>query len=256
MKAKGKRHPSKPRFERVYATTADHVEEISLSVDPKRGVVHFGPAVTNSYGEVSYQRPRGAKILTRTPLAGPGLQLDPNDGLLSNYDVLVAVDTNTRQVAAQRISVTGIVVGVRARCGEALAYRTPFCLELVDVAEEPERIGWMMAIRELREQRIVQPEARVGMIVDADLGRIPAYNSRELPLYRAFFLPDWIQLIYASADVGRTYLANKLIQMADRASRQVLDCLRAGKAPLNSHALQGLPYRGYRRVVGRASFTA
>lgn len=239
----------------MYATTAREVEEISLYVDPQAGEVHFGPAVVNTYSEASYDRPKGPKVLTRTPISGPGLQIDPNDALIRNYDLLVAVDTNTRQIAEQRVSATGITVGTHARHpssgGKAIAYRTPFCLEFVDVVEEPERIGWMMAIRELRDYNVITADARVGLIVDSDLSNIPAYNARRTPLCGNFFLPERIQLIYASSDAGRGYLANKLIQMADRAAQQLLDYLAAGKAPLNRRVLQGFPFRGYRRVVGR-----
>jgi len=87
--------------------------------------------------------------------------------------------------------------------------------------------------------------------VDSDLSNIPAYNARWTPLYGDFFLPERFQLIYASSDAGRGYLANKLIQMADRAAYQLLEYLAAGKAPLNRRVLQGFPFKGYRRIVGR-----
>jgi hypothetical protein len=133
----------------------------------------------------------------------------------------------------------------------AIAFRTPFCLEFVDVVGDPERIGWLMAFRELRDRCFLAADARVGLIVDSSLGDIPALNAREAPICEGFFLPQGVQLIYASSDVGPEYGANKLIQMADRAARQVLDYLAAGKAPLNRNFLHRFPFKAYRRIIGR-----
>ena len=254
MSRKRKPKRPKPRAETTYATTAGEVEEISLFLDPQTAQVHFGSAMVNTYSETSYDRLKGPKVLTRTPISGPGLQIDPNDAVIRNYDLLVAVDTNTRQIAEQLVSVTGIIVGTHAQHpsgGTAVAYRTPFCLEFVDVVAQPERVGWMMAIRELRDHNVIPGDARVGLIVDSDLSNLPSYNARRITLYGDFFLPERVQLIYASSDAGRGYLANKLIQMADRAAHQVLDYLAAGKAPLNRRVLEGFPFKGYRRIVGR-----
>jgi hypothetical protein len=245
----------KPRSERTYARTAGEVTEISLHYDPITDEVQFDTPVVNTYHEVTYKRAKGPKVLTMTPLLGPALQLDSNQALIKNHDILAAVDTNTRIISDLQISVTGIVRGVLVHDSQAgthvIAFRTPFCLEFVDISGSPEKMGWAMAVHELVARSELHPGASVGLIVDSHLGELPAFNAREVPLTDDFLLPKGIEMIYASSDVGREYGANMLIQQADRASTLVLDYLEEGRAVLKRKVLRGFPFKGYRVIFGR-----
>ena len=245
----------KPRSEWAHASTAGEVTEISLHYDPKADEVQFNTPVVNTYHKVTYERPKGPKVLTRTPLLGPALQLDSNQALCKNYDILAAVDTNTRIISDLQISVTGIVLGLLVHDSQAgtnaIAFRTPFCLEFVGISGSPEKIGWAMAVHELVARSELPPGALVGLIVDSHLGELPGFNAREVPLTDDFLLPKGIEMIYASSDVGREYGANMLIQYADRASTLVLDYLEEGRAVPNRKVLKGCHFKGYCVIFGR-----
>ena len=67
------------------------------------------------------------------------------------------------------------------------------------------------------------------MIVDSDLNRLTAFNTRSEPIFDDFFLPDGVQLIYASADVGKEHVVNKVLSQADRGASAMLKKIRDGE---------------------------
>lgn len=247
----------KPRSEYVYVTTAGETTEISLDVDPTTGQVRFGLDVINTRVETSYEREKGPKVLNRTPVDREMLLLDPNQALARNFDLLFAIDTNTQSIRGYRISVTGVLEishTIDPDTGHpALAYRTPFCLEFMQVAQQHEQLGWMMAMQEIEVREEYGKFARIGIVVDSDLGSLPAYNARALPVHGEWLLPERFTLIYASADAGSEYLTNQLIRFADKASRQVLSALRDGTAPLNTKRVEGAPFAAFRRIFSKRS---
>lgn len=48
-------------------------------------------------------------------------------------------------------------------------------------------------------------------MTDHSLGGLHTYNTRELPIYQNFFLPDNFMLIYASSDTGNDNILNTLL---------------------------------------------
>lgn len=255
-KRKSHKNLKKPRNESIYVRTSGKVTEISFQIDPQTGEIIFVTPVERKYNEVSYERAKGPKVLNKTPLSGPALQIDPNEALINNYDLLVAVDTNTRLVQDQKISVTGIVIGnfvVDPLTGStAVAFQTPYCLEFVDIIGNPEHKGWVMALRQLQKDDFLGTEGRIALIVDSDLSNLPEFNSRNIPITDDFHLPEPIDLVYASSDTGNEYCANKLLRMADRVSNRVLDYLNAGKAPLNRNYINGKLYKAFRIITGQS----
>lgn len=65
--------------------------------------------MTNVYSQVSYERPKGPKVLSRVPLQSSTLSFEIQRALLKNFDYLVAVDTNTRIINTRNVSVTAVV---------------------------------------------------------------------------------------------------------------------------------------------------
>jgi len=255
QKRKSRKPTKKPRQEWVYARTVGEVSQIALQYDPRTGDVVFVTPVEGMYSEVAYERAKGDKVLTRTPLPGPVLHVRPDDALFNNYSSFVGVDTNTRSIRGQTISVTGIVLGTKTTDptdgAPAVAYETPYCLEFVQVVGKPERVGWAMSLRQLREDGLLSGANRVALVVDSELSLLRAFNVREEPVVEGLLLPDGLEFVYASADSGGEYLANKLVRTADRASRKVLDYLAAGRAPLNENYIQGFPFKAFRIIRGK-----
>ncbi|MBB2713985.1 hypothetical protein N2597_11550 [Rhizobium sophoriradicis] len=86
------------------------------------------------------------------------------------------------------------------------------------------------------------------MIVDSDLGNIPAFNDRTLPVFEQSLLPAGVQLIYASADSGSENVINRVLQTADYASKQVLDAISVGAVEFSKCDKPGRLYAGMRLV--------
>lgn len=244
----------KPRKESTYATTSGQVTEIALWYDPETETLQFETPIENARHEVTYERKAHPKVINSTPLQSSALATTANHAL-RQFDVLLAVDTNTRTIGQRNISVSGLVLGAWVTDPKngslAVSYHTPFCLEFVECNEPRERIGWFMALCELRRRGHLPRDANTALIVDAYLDDLPAINARKSPVVGPFFLPEGVTLLYASSDVGAEYGANKLLRVADGVSTQVLDRMRAGGVPPNTKILVGRPYQGYRVIFGK-----
>ena len=249
----------RPRFEWTHATTAEEVTEITLTYDPATDTVSFAQPVTDTYHQVSYERSKHPKILNRVPLQGVALKLGSNDAL-EDFDLLVAIDTTNRVINGREVSVTGTVLGAWVdephRSARALSYRTPFCLEFAGLAEPREKIGWVMAMKELASNGHLPAAGKIGIVVDAYLGDIPEINARNQAIIGNLALPKNFTLIYASSDVGREYGANTLIKYADQASRQVLDYIEEGRCKSVESTLSGHLFKGYRVVLGKETLSS
>lgn len=254
MGRKNRQTEKKPRYEWTYATYTQEVNRIEFTYSLQSDTFSFSMPVENTHHEVSYERKKGQKVLNRTPLQGTDLKLDA-DHALEDFDLIVAIDTNTNVIAGQNVSATGVILGTWLLDPESglksLSYRTPFCLEFVDLSEPRERIGWVMALKELFSKRLIPAGASVGVVVDAYLGEIPMINSRHQAIFGDVFLPPNITLIYSSADSGGEFVSNKLIKFADKAAGQVLAYLESGRAEPNKESVSGRPFKSYRIILGK-----
>jgi hypothetical protein len=196
--------------------------------------------------EKSYARQNKAnKILNAAPANPLQVFANPNR-ILEQFDELFAVDTNTRLIKSRRVSVTGIVAGTNEFLPEhtAIRFRPIKCFEFHNVEGKPENLAWKEVIEAIRQAPNYKEQRKRALIVDSDLGAIPAYNNRELPIYQDFLLPAEFTLIYASSDVGSENIANRMLSMADKVSSVILnglekdwkdDSLFASSSPFYSH---------------------
>lgn len=69
------------------------------------------------------------------------------------------------------------------------------------------------------------PDHYFGIIVDSDFGSLSAINNRTIPILDDFYLPENIQLIYASSDKKNDTFLNEAISFCDKIAKQVLDSL-------------------------------
>jgi hypothetical protein len=235
-------------------TTAAQVTEIAFWHDVETDTLHFETPIKDAHHDVTYERKTRPKIINGTPLRSSSLATTANQAL-RQFDVLLAVDTNTRVIEQRNVSVSGLVLGTwvtdSANSSLAVSYHTPFCLEFVECNEPRERMGWFMAFRELRRRGHLPRDANTALIVDAYLDDLPAINARRRPVVGSFLLPYGLTLLYASSDVGAEYAVNKLLRAADRVSTRVLDHMMVGGVPPNTKVLAGRPYQGYRVIFGK-----
>ncbi len=244
----------KPRKENIYSTTKGGVKEISLSVD-QTGNIEFDTKMINIYSEITYDRQKRPKVLSRVPQA-KGATFEINEAIENNFDIVFAIDTNTRQFGDYNVSVSGIIqcqkviaVDPSGKAWQDWQYWVPFCMEFIEIKTKPENLGWMMLIDLLISKVSKFIEKRIGIIVDSDLENLNHYNLRTLPIYEGFFLPKKIKLIYASCDGGMEFFSNKMLRLADKVSKNMLDELESGRIPFNNERIEGAPYLGYRHLI-------
>lgn len=251
-----KKNNKKPRNEHIYATTTNMVESISLSINQQTGEIEFETDVEEKYLEVTYDREKGEKVISRVPQNNKQLQFNHNFAIEENYEIIFAIDTNTRKIKNCNISISGIVqtqpvfaVDTNGVTGKAWQYFTPFCMEFIEVQYKPENFGWIKLIEHIESEIKYSRYNKIGIIVDSDLENIKLYNSHQSTIYENFFLPKRMQLIYASSDSGRDLFANQMLKYADKASTQCLVELEKGNIPINTKTVISKYCSGYRHLL-------
>src|SRR6202035_3692990 len=82
----------KKRSGAVYGTTAENVSSIVVTYDHITGGMSFGGAMTNVYSEITYERPKGPKVLSRIPQKHRDIRFGSGGALVRNYQFVCAVD--------------------------------------------------------------------------------------------------------------------------------------------------------------------
>lgn len=238
----------KPRITEIRAIVAGPPD--AAWVEPG-GFVAFlseGSIVSHSQvrTKVTYERPgKHAKVITDASTESGVTATCPNHVLLA-YDVLLAVDTNSVEIDGVAVSVTFALQLALQRDGDGVQASgfNPSCWEFNGVTDHPENYAWREAIRALQASEGYSADAKVGVIVDSDLGNLGSFNDRQMPIHDDFFLPQNITLVYASAEVGTTeYAANGIMKYCDSQASKVLGLRR-------THRCDALPagrFRIYRR---------
>ena len=166
----------------------------------------------------TYERAKGPKLIHHLKVSPENLTYDPNIAL-TRYTLVLAVDTNKPETSLPNVVFTGIVhakiLPHTDRILKLIFYQGTV-LELHNLNGPPERFGWAFVCRSV----INLPQtALIAVIVDSDLRSIPSINQRDEPIIGDYYLPDGFELLYATDKGG--YIANKLLRLCDRNSREV-----------------------------------
>ena len=247
MKPDSKR---KPRNEQILVTTRGEVSSINVGFDPVTGKIHFDEPVINSHSEVAYERKKGDKIISKIPIPSDELRFDANAAIENSFDIVFAVDTNTKTIHGEAVSVTGVMQGhkifIADQSGVAERfwhYFSPISFAFAGARDPAERAGWALAIEFIHNSPDYFPYERIGIIIDAYLGDLSAYNTRKQPIVPGVFLPKRFSLLYASADTGGEYFANQMLSHADRAAKICLAKIEDGAISLPQRQQDGIPFQ-------------
>jgi hypothetical protein len=138
----------------------------------------------------------------------------------------LAIDTNTRQLDNEQVSLTAVVVGknvnVQIPGKIVMDIGVGQCIEFRNAKCKPENLGWYQIIQMLQRNPSFNDQMKVAFIVDSDLGNLKAFNEQIKPILNDYFLPNNFTLIYASAENPTESIANKMIAEADSVSRNLL----------------------------------
>jgi hypothetical protein len=212
----------KARTERIQGVTPGIVSQITVTYDPSDRTIGIHELDRDSLTvSRSYNRDSGKeKVTTAIKSSRENLSFDIWPELKASYDYLLAIDTNTSERAGLRVSVTiAYVVPSRLRTVKSEIRFVPLCgYVAVNVRQSinPEALGWHLILKN-HLGRTLRQKARVGAIVDSELDRLPAINSRAIPYYSGHYLPQNVTLVYAS-DATADELPNQMIRYCDKAA--------------------------------------
>ncbi len=146
--------------------------------------------------------------------------------LSSSFDLIIAIDTNTKAIGSETISVTGIVHCVVQSTPEPDSYNVDLSWYGAILFRNcpsklpPEKFGWMKVIQGVN--RKPQNELKRFVIVtDHDLDNHASYNNKQIPIFRDFYLPDNFVLMYGR-DKPNQNLLNYVLKQCDKKSTEVL----------------------------------
>ena len=166
---------------------------------------------------------KSSKFLNLAKADEKNIITDINTILLS-FNIVFAIDTNSLDLNDEKISVSCPINFWGGANGEnqSIEYKQHHSLEFRNAKVNPELIGWCYLIKYLMEPGYMPAGTRIAIIVDSELDRLNAINSRIEPILDDFFLPVNYQLIYASSDVGKDNVVNKMISICDTKGKSIL----------------------------------
>ncbi len=163
-----------------------------------------------------FQRARANKVnkvLHSSMSANGEIYINSNHQLLS-YNHVIAVDTNTKNVAGTPVSITAAFHFVPTSRNGTTVHGASSILsvfEVWEVVEKPENHGWWQVLKMITENISLFPGS-IALVVDSDLGDHQAFNSREMPIFFDYYLPENVTIIYGSDKGGPEHLTTLLIR--------------------------------------------
>lgn len=174
-----------------------------------------GEPLTPSYAAIGagYERDSG-KFKSTTRVTVDPQNISASVPIWANrYDRVFAVDTNTINMDGNDLSVTCCIRADIEFVGNEWNARIEPIDALVFFKHwlKPELVGWIDVISRIN----TDSSLKIGLVVDSELGMIPEFNLRKVPIADEVFLPSNIELIYASSDTDKNVPFNFLIAQCD-----------------------------------------
>lgn len=227
----GKKNQTKKPREEIIEFYADIFDEnIELTYNFINDSISLkGATISNAKIETSYKKSSGrTKLTNSTPIKSSELSFSCDKAIFENYDVILAVDTNTKFIRDKLISVTSsyFINKPIHECKKTNKYPfIPFAAHLfVDIQDSisPEKLGWYVIISSYIQDKF-PINYRIGIIVDCDLGANDLINDFQTPYFESLELPKNIQFIYASSDKRTDSIANQMISYSDKLASSIIN---------------------------------
>lgn len=209
--------------------------------------------------EVTYNRPKAEKVVSRIPSKFKRHIFDSDDLLLRDYIDVFAVDTSTASMDGTAFSTTATVnvksvftadrSGIARRIRNAFSFGVPFCFVYRRPEGNPETFGWCFLIEELLCSNAYRKCPSIGMVVDSELSCTKDINARRVAIRGQLTLPANMSLNYAT-DTTADAAVNQLIRVADSAATQMRNEVLAGRIPVPLSEVTGPPFKGHVKLIG------
>lgn len=161
---------------------------------------------------------------------------------LNSYDLVVVMDTNTKPLSGEHISVSVAKQLKVAHVSDASAQTFGPKAEQFSVFKglpggEAEKFAWLQFIKYLKGRPYYRDDLTVAIITDHDASMHNAYNTKKLPIFADKFLPEGFSLIYARGDGRKDSNLNEIVAKCDRLANTLLRDLEADGCAFGDEAV-------------------
>lgn len=174
------------------------------------------------------------KDLFTIPTSGASVTAN-EASLLSSYQYIFAIDTNT--ILIDKIPVSFAAIAVCILLPAIDNYRSGFLIvsnpggyEFHGLAKNQERLAWTLIQDAIVGSPDFDSQAKYLLLTDHAKSRHFAINAREEPLFAEIMLAENITLGFATSDSGNS-LSQKVLRSCDRNAKAFLRDLRARRIP-------------------------
>ena len=153
--------------------------------------------------------------------------------LSSSFDLIVAMDTNTKIIAGERISAVGIIHCVLQPISEPerTGYNVIFPWQGTRLFRNcpsvlsPEKFAWITEIRKINTGELRCDSKKVAIVTDHDLNKHASFNAKNVSIFKDFYLPDNFTLMYGRGDGPNDNLLNHLVKHCDKEASTILEMI-------------------------------
>ena len=222
----------KPRERIVMVGSAEPLRGLHYDKEKMEfmGLTHDGRLIETemTFSQTQYTSQSGKeKVIIRVQDKVIPDEADLMRYLSSSFDLIIGIDTNTRVIGGETVSVTGVVYCIVQAEADHTSYNVDFPWHGAILFRDcptvlpPEKFGWRAMIKEFIRKPINKTK-RIAIVTDHDLENHISYNSNKIPIFGDFCLPENMILIYGRADGPTQNLLNYLVKQCDKKSSDVL----------------------------------
>ncbi len=203
----------------------DTMELTGIAHDNRR----IKPVVT--YSQTHYASASGKeRIITRIHDKVVVGEPDILRHLSSSFDLIIAMDTNTKEIAGESVSACGIVHCILQPFSDTggVGYYASFPWQNTLLFRNslgnlpPEKYAWITEIRRIKDTVPHMESRRFGLLTDHDMANHNLLNAKKLPIFADIYLPDNFTLLYGRGDGSSESILNKLVKRCDEEASIVL----------------------------------
>ena len=146
--------------------------------------------------------------------------------LSSSFDLIIAVDTNTKVIEGESVSVSGVVYCIVQKTPELNRYQVNFPHHGVILFRNcpkelsPEKFGWLTVMQKAIRECL--NKEHFALITDHDMDALISYNNKQKPIFRDFYMPDNFRFMYGRGDGPSQNVLNYVIKLCDKKAADTL----------------------------------
>ena len=152
---------------------------------------------------------------------------------LSSFDLIIGVDTNTREIGGDIVSASGIIYCTLQATADPNIYSGAFPWNGVALFRNgpkdvsPEKYGWL-SVTKMIASDFRNAAKHFCLVSDHDFDNHGRYNTRELPILKDIYLPSNFTIMYGRGDGSKENVLNHLVGLCDRESTIILKEIEDG----------------------------